>query len=120
MKKRFALAAALAFSIIPIASIEEAKASHDYKELENRLKNVTWRGGVDFGDWCYHKKKEKTMWLALKENKYGQAVVKFDNGKKFYRGGILKEAKEAFLNQYKKKCTHSKRQLKAIKKQQSK
>ncbi len=60
------------------------------------------------------------MWLVLKEKKYKQVVVKFDNGKKFYRGYSLEEAKEAFLNQYKKKCTHSKRQLKAIKKQQSK
>ncbi len=56
MKKRLALAAALAFSIIPFASIEEAKASHDYKEVENRLKNVTWRGGVDFGYLCHNKK----------------------------------------------------------------
>ena len=124
MKKRLALAAALAFSIIPFASIEEAKASHDYKELENMLKNVTWRGGVDFGEFCYHKKKEKTMWLALKENKYGEAVVKFKGGKKFHKGRILKEAKEAFLNQYKKKCSHPrtkewKKYLKQIKKQQS-
>ena len=106
MKKRFALAAALAFSIIPFASIEEAKASHDSKEVENRLKNVTWRGGIDFDKWCNNKKNEDVNYLRLKENKYGKLVVKFDNGKKFYKGHDLGEAKKAFLNQYKKKCTH--------------
>ena len=64
MKKRFALAAALAFSIIPIASIEEAKASHDYKEVESELNEVTcddcvmgYRLGYRFVRHCFIKKK---------------------------------------------------------------
>ena len=127
MKKRFALAAALAFSIIPIASIEEAKASHDYKEVKSELNRLTnyddyvmgYPLGFHFVRHCYNKKNEDVTFLLLKANKYDKLVVKFDNGKKFYRGHYFEEAKKAYIRQYKNKCTHNKKDLKKIKKQQS-
>ena len=113
MKKRLALAAALAFSIIPFASIEDAKAGHVREELEqalNRLKLSKSRGyNLEWP--CWNKNNlgnDHPPTLKLKE-KDGTFIVKYKKGKKFYTGPSrtfqgVKEAKEAFLNQWKKKC----------------
>ena len=109
MKKRLALAAALAFSIISFAYIEEAKTADSLKEVEYRLKNLKRFHLYDgtFNVECWNQNNVNDggeRYLQIREAKKGGYVVRFRKGKKFYRGDSLEEAKIAFTNQYKKKC----------------
>ena len=108
MKKRLALAAALAFSIIPFATIEEAKAD-SLKEVVRRLENLKYfhlfNGTFNVECWNQNNVNDGgERYLQIREGKKGGYVVRFRKGKKFYRGDSLEEAKVAFKRQYEKKC----------------
>ena len=108
--KRFLipLLAALAFSIIPFASIEEAKADR-LKEVVRRLENLQYfhlfNGTFNVECWNQNNVNDGgERYLQIREGKKGGYVVRFRKGKKFYRGDSLEEAKVAFKRQYEKKC----------------
>ena len=115
MKKRFALAAAaLAFSMIPFASIEEAK-TETYANVEARLESLWYldpknkNKRILFSETCvkkkFEKKKSKTYFLPILklEKKKDYYIIKLD-GKKLVKTPFFYQAKEAYLNQYKKRC----------------
>ena len=123
MKKRFALAAALAFSIIPFASIEEAK-TETYADVEARLERLRYgvpknkNRRVVFSATCVKKKfeKKKSKYyvfprLLLEMKKDYEYIIRFDMRRKLVKNEVfgLYRAKEAYLKQYKKRCISTSR-----------
>ena len=122
MKKRFALAVALAVSIIPFAYIEEAK-TETYADVEARLERLR------FGDpknknkrfllyiTCvkkkFEKKKSKNLIFPklILEKKDYEYIIRLSPGKRLVKNEVagFYRAKEAYLNQYKKRCISTSR-----------
>ena len=119
--KRFALAAAaLAFSMIPFASIEEAK-TETYANVEKQLsrlrpfdyKNIRFLLYITCVKKKFEKKKSKNLIFPklILEKKDYEYIIRLSPGKRLVKnevGGFYR-AKEAYLNQYKKRCISTSR-----------